>query len=466
MPKLTIHQVWIGDVLPAKEEGYVKRIKEAAEEAGIAYKLWSLKDITDSYSEEEPYFFFKRIFFRHPHPHMMKVAVDYYKWRILADTPEGEHALYLDISTQLKKDKLPEFNLPRKDITIGREPATALSFIHIQLPSAAEVVQKAIEEKINSYFDLSDPEFDYQLLNAYSPVQPDASARIDWEFISEQFTKEGVKVGAAVQKWYTKANENNTSSLFVRHALSVRKSKDDLEKLQKSIIDEYEATHETKRLKLCILMSSAGEYAETSLRTLNGMLKAQQLRQMQRATTFSQEIKSLQVLRYFVIDTQCDECTEDLLYIEDAEGVELKALKMYKAIAWTAKHIEPDYIFLCCDDTFINLPRLEDYCTLHRPGELKVVHSSDKNFDVQIGGGILLPAAAIRKLTVLKDRPNAGESFGAFINRIANELGLKLVSDQRLSYHKANFPTKKNRFITTHGVNPYDLLALYEENFL
>lgn len=466
MTKLTIHQIWIGDVLPEKEAGYVSAIKEAAEASGVSYKLWSLRDISDCYDEEEPYFFFKRIFLRHPHPHLLKVAVDYYKWRILSDTPDGEHALYLDISTQLCKKKLQELKLPEKDITVGAGDTTALSFIHVTSAKAARAAENAIAEKLGMYFDLSDPEFDYQLLNAYSPVGNDLTARIDWEFVREKFESAGIAVGFASSKWHALAENKKGTSLFVRHTLSVSKAEEQLEKLQQAIIREYESTHEVQPMKLCILMSSAGEYSKASARTLTGILTANQLRQMQRVTTFSQELKSLAVRSYFVLDSRSDEHTLDTLYIEDAEGIELKALKMYKAVVWAVKRIEPDYIFLCSDDTFINTLRLEDYCHLHRPGEVKAVHSSDKTFGVQIGGGILLTAAAARKLVVGKLQPEANEPFGAFLSRIAPSLGIKLAADQRLSYYKTNFPTKKNRFITTHGVNPYDLLALYEENFL
>lgn len=458
MTKQHIHQIWIGDELPETEKHLTQALKEQVEGLGIGYTLWTLKEIEEAYGNEEIFFFFKRIFYKHPHPHLLKVAVDYYKWRVLADTPEDTVAYYLDVSSKLQASKFPSISTKYADVGVTANSDNAAQMAYAKGGVGAKIIAKAIEEAINNFFDLSDPEFDWQLLDNYKPYSDNDKLQIHTRAF---FLK---VLGTELATIPVQTYGTQSAATIRRLRLSTQKSPEDLTALHESLVKEYEAKHEPKVPTLCVLMSTAGEYDKSSPRTLNGLLTAEQLRQVQRVTTFSQELHALALRYFFVMDTAPTEGDSDSLFIRDMMGADFKGAKMYKALNWVVQNIEPDYVFLCSDDTFVNLPRLEDYCKRHRPGELVAIVSTDKENTPQIGGGVLLTAAAARKLVSLDKFPQESETFGAFLLRVADG-AYAITPEPRLSYYKTAYPARKNRYITAHGLNPYDLLALYEENF-
>ena len=466
MTNLVVHQIWVGDVLPDVESGRTAALAEAAHASKAEYKFWNLKNIEEKFGNEEIFFFFKRIFYKHPYPHLLKVAVDYYKWRILAETPEGNDALYLDVSVQLRADKIPARRMKGNEVLVG-DGSTGLSFIRVHGGSSAKRIANAIEDVITDHFDLSDPEFDWQLLDNYKPYSDNDQLLIHTaKFVRTVLGDDLSRASTDLYATYT----TNKMATFVRHKLSSQKSEEEMLELHSSIVAEYEKHHEPKLPTLCVLMSSAGEYDQSPIRTLNGILTSEQLRQMQRMTTFSQELHALNLRCYFVMDTALQgSSSSDTLYIRDVIGADLKGEKMFKALQWAVKNIEPDYVFLCSDDTFVHLPRLEDYCKRHRPGELAVIASMDNEGTAQVGGGILLTIAAARKLVTSNMNPGEGVAFGEFVQNVHDAAEgshpYTIVAEPRFSYSKSAYPARKNRYITTHGVNPYDLLALREENF-
>lgn len=459
MTKQHIHQIWLGDALPETEAHLVTALQEKCEALGIGHTLWSLKDIEEMFGDEEIFFFFKRIFYKHPHPHLLKVAVDYYKWRILADTPDDTVAYYLDVSVRLNSSKFPLISTKHADVGVTTHEDNAAQMAYAKGGVGARKIAACIENAISNFFDLNDPEFDWQLLDNYKPYS------------------DNDKLGIHKLSFLLKATDNklapipaqtygtSSAATIRRFRLSTQKSPEQMAELHEKLVKEYEAAHAPKLPTLCVLMSSAGEYDKSSPRTLNGILTADQLRQMQRVTTFSQELHALALRYYFVMDTTPDNCDDNSLFIHDSHGVGFKGLKMYKALYWAVQKIEPDYVFLCSDDTFVHLPRLEDYCKRHRPGEQVAIVSVDKDNVPQIGGGVLLTAAAARKLVASGLTPNEGEAFGEFVQRSGKETVCTITPEPRFSYHKASYPARKNRYITAHGMNPYDLLALFEENF-
>lgn len=461
---MTIHQIWLGDVLPEQEQEYAANIKSAAEKSGISYKLWSLKDIKEKYGKEEPFFFFKHIFFKHPYPHLLKVAVDYYKWRILADTPADDKALYLDASVEVQVDKLREFTLPRRRVTVGMDHGGMFGFIFTEGNTIAAAITKDMELAIQRYFDIYDPEFERQLLETYRPYGPKTGVHMGADWCLRWFETHNVKLGHAAHKWYALAIRPERP-LFIRHTLSVRKSKDQLVALHDEAIKYYESNHTQKQPSLWILMSSAAGYHISSRRTLGGLIETSALRDIQRGIHSAQESGYISDRLFFVVEDEGVEKNDtDCVYIKDAVGAEYKGLKMYKAIEWANEVAEPGFIFVCSDDTFIHLPRLLDYCKHHRPGETKIMASMNEEGIPQVGGGMLLPTAAYRQLVIQGKAPKQNEPLGAFVKRVAADAGIEIQEEGRFSYFKANYPSKKNRFITTHKVNPYDLLYLLEDN--
>lgn len=459
MTKQHIHQIWLGDALPETEMSLVVELRDKCEASDIGYKLWTLKDIEELFGAEEIFFFFKRIFYKHPHPHLLKVAVDYYKWRILTDTPEDTVAYYLDVSVKLNSPEFPHISTENADVGTTSRVHNAAQMAYAKGGAGARKVATYIENAISNFFDLNDPEFDWQLLDNYKPYS------------------DNDKLGIHKHAFLLKALDGNLATIpskiygtsltapIRRCRLSTQKSPEQMAELHEKLVREYEAAHAPKLPTLCVLMSSAGEYDKSSPRTLNGILTADQLRQMQRVTTFSQELHALALRYYFVMDTTPDNSADDTLLMHSSPGVDFKGSKMYKALCWVVQNIEPDYVFLCSDDTFVHLPRLEDYCKRHRPGEQVAVVSIDKENTPQVGGGVLLTAAAARKLVTSGLEPNDGEAFGAFVQRARSEVEYTVTPEPRFSYHKTAYPARKNRYITAHGMNPYDLLALFEENF-
>lgn len=82
---MTVHQIWIGGVLPDAEKAWVATVKAEAEKAGWQHKLWSWPDLQAAYGSEPVAALFRRLMADFPMPTTYTLMADYYRLRVLAD---------------------------------------------------------------------------------------------------------------------------------------------------------------------------------------------------------------------------------------------------------------------------------------------------------------------------------------------------------------------------------------------
>lgn len=87
--KRVVHQIWIGQSVPAAELGWMDGVRRAAESAGWRYRLWGWPELLEAFGAEPVAGVFRRAF--ELPPEVMSPAVvaslacDYYRSRVLAE---------------------------------------------------------------------------------------------------------------------------------------------------------------------------------------------------------------------------------------------------------------------------------------------------------------------------------------------------------------------------------------------
>lgn len=103
---IKVHQIWIGDVMPEREQAWVAEVRRAAQAAGHEHKLWGWEALEAAFGEEPLAAVFRRAFEFLPGSTVYALASDYYRLRVLAHEP----GLYLDTDFELRGDwpEMPE----------------------------------------------------------------------------------------------------------------------------------------------------------------------------------------------------------------------------------------------------------------------------------------------------------------------------------------------------------------------
>ena len=78
---MTVHQIWIGGVLPDAESAWVATVKAEAEKAGWQHKLWSWPDLQAAYGGEPVAALFCRLMADFPMSTTYTLMADYYRLR-------------------------------------------------------------------------------------------------------------------------------------------------------------------------------------------------------------------------------------------------------------------------------------------------------------------------------------------------------------------------------------------------
>ncbi len=89
---MTVHQIWIGEVMPNDECGWVAGVRKHAQEAGWAHKLWTWDELLKTYGSEPLAGVFIKLMADFPMATTYTLMADYYRLRVLADAG----GVYLD----------------------------------------------------------------------------------------------------------------------------------------------------------------------------------------------------------------------------------------------------------------------------------------------------------------------------------------------------------------------------------
>lgn len=90
-----VHQVWIGEGMPADERAWTEAIRRAARRAGWAYTLWGWEALRERFAEHAAMPMLRRLMELAPGPQVYGVLCDYFRFALLAQESEAG-VFYLD----------------------------------------------------------------------------------------------------------------------------------------------------------------------------------------------------------------------------------------------------------------------------------------------------------------------------------------------------------------------------------
>ncbi len=150
----TVHQIWIGSDLPAREKAWVESVRSAASKAGWKHQLWTWTDLLAAYGNEPMAKLFIRLMADFPMPTTYTLMADYYRLRVLAD----KGGVYLD--TDFSASAWPEFPAVA-DVYMLEEffaPGRACNgFFYCRTPQAMRFAASVAEQHILTRLSLNDP---------------------------------------------------------------------------------------------------------------------------------------------------------------------------------------------------------------------------------------------------------------------------------------------------------------------
>lgn len=477
-PKLTVHQVWLGNEMPEETKKLIEKSYKVCLKAGYDYKYWRLPDIIEQFKGDYAYYFWTRLFNLIPFAPIFAAAVDYYKWRILAMTPEDEYAIYMDCDVEMRSKKKKDFVIPLTQALISfgsteQYGSPAVSYIQVHGGEAAGIAAALADKKIEE-FGMDSSHFLEDVIRCFGNGRRNSRLSLGASWIQEDlikaFDEHHTEAEVAPMDVFGYYGQSPDTLLLHRtwHLATEGKATDDeiteyeKDKLQK--VKEIELNFNKTKPRVLVLMSSARTYDENLDRTL-GILTTTDIRTVQRATTFKNLPETADY--YFVVGNAgekeeglLDNSAPDILYVGDPEGKAYEAKRLYTAMRWCVENMIFENLFFCEDDNYVHMERLMRYCNVKAPDDLVCVGAVCKEHPC-VKGGLLITAALARKIALLDpDPPKDGEEFGNWIGHCLEVLGAEFVHEYKLSETKSQFPAPTNARITTHECNPYDLVAL------
>lgn len=475
IPKQTIHQIWLGPELEAEDKKLVEATFKTCGKSGIGYKMWGLQDIISTFPHDEIYQLWERLWASIPLPAIMAASVDYFKWKVLSLTPENEISIYLDVDVEMmrkEKGRKP-YTIPATDsfISFGASMdinVPSVCYLQVYGPKAAQIAVHEADKllggiNIDSSTFLSDFFSDcgnglrngkYSLGSAWVMdkliprlEEAELSADISPVTIFSQYGQAPETLLYHHERNYATGGESSAEGI-------TNKKQENLERVKK-----IEEEREKRKKKVIIMMSSAGSYDDSVERTL-GLIDAKAIRDIQRRTTFGKASEHPDLDYYFVLGLgrqeldRGEELRPEFYTAQIQEGKEREGQRLYESMKWIGMTSGYSFLFFCQDDCYIHIPRLLDYVSRKEAGG-KIGYGRDTHT------GILLPAALVRKLIQAEiDPPKEGEDFGNWLHRAVEVVDGEIKEEDKFSGEKDGYPAPTNGKITTHGVNPFDLVAL------
>ncbi len=479
-PDFIVHQIWLGGELPKNAKKLVEKAYKTCGKSGYEYRIWYLKDILQTFNIDYSYYFWRRLFTQFPIAPVMSAAVDYYKWKILAATPEEQNAIYIDCDVEMMRKPKTDYVIPKTQAHISFGSAEQygtpdVSYIQVHGPKAASVALQQADEKLLQ-FGMDSPHFIENFVKLVANGKKDSRLSLGTDWILKEllpaYEKAEIAAEVAAQDVYCYYGQT-AKQLMINKSLhlSTEGAVDEeaiaayaKEKIQqaKAAEDEFNKT----KKHVVIYMSSAREYDANLDRTL-GLITAADIRNVQRGTTF--EELSPNVDYSFVVggttnDGHVDDGATDIFYASYPEGRDHQAQRFYQALKWSVKADIFENIFFCEDDNYVSVNRLLKYCNAKMPDEMVCI-AANKDGHPDAKGGILITAALARKIVLTDpDEPREGESFGDWIYHCLELVDAKFEPEQKFASNKNQYPSPTNARITTHECNPYDLVALHRLN--
>lgn len=482
-PPITVHQIWLGEEIPLEARTvFTEKLKKACETSGYRYKLWRMKDLLEAFPRDHMSLFWHKVLHNLVYPYFSSFAVDYFKWKVLTLTPETEIGLYLDLDVEVGTNEEGKIDLPYPEAYVtfglgvdGISPSP--SFIHTYGAKAANVVVKEMDGTLRR-LDVDSPHFFTDLFSAIKDRDSGPfSFRETWVreklvslFESQELLSE---IAPADVFSFMGGSENPTFLHHASHFVYGGRKMPGGEKVYLNSLEEkvkeVEKKYEEDMKDVVLLMSTAKEYKESLHRTL-GLITAKNIRDVQRGTSLKEVATNPAFDLFFVLGQGDGELEEeerespDFYYAPVEEGKDNEALRFYHALRWCFDHSRFKFLFICQDDNYIHLSRLLSYVKGKKRNEKKVYGHTDEEGNAT-QAGILIPVCLVREIALANlDSPKLKEDFGAWLKHALEVLGGEFIEDDKFSYTKGNYPAPTNGRITTHEVNPFDLVLLHTSN--
>lgn len=478
--EIIVHQIWLGREMPEEAKKLVEKAYKACGKAKYEHKLWHMDDILAAFPNDYAYYFWKRLFNTIPLAPVMAAAADYYKWKILASTPEDQCAMYIDVDVEMVRKPRAKYALPKatSDIAFGsmEQPGTpGVSCIQVIGPKAASVALNLADARLKS-FGMDSNHFLTDVIKAFGNGKRNSRVSLGAEWLQEEVIPAYVEVGVSAEVfpqdvycYYGQEAKPLMLHKAMHLATEGSATEDQIESYynaQVSNVQTIAEAYNKQKKRVVVLMSSAREY-ENLDRTL-GIISARDIRNVQRGTTF--ENLSDQIDYYFVVggeaatDGYIDDQSPDIYYSGEPEGKEYQAKRFYSAMKWVIQNGAPENIFFCEDDNYIHTGRLLSYCNVKAPDDLVGTGCISTGHPC-VKGGLFVSAALARKIVLEDlDAPKHNEDFGAWLNTCIELVGGQFEHEYKFSDNKGQYPAPTNARITTHECNPYDLVALHRLN--
>lgn len=489
VPPLTVHQIWLGPELPAERKTCIERAFSVCHKVGYTHKFWELSDILKTFPKDKMYYFWSKLWSNIPVAPVMSAAVDFYKWKVLAETPEDERAVYLDVDVLInRKDEETRVTLPMPQsyVSFGIAETTELpsgAYIQVYGSKVAKMALQLAEERLAA-IDIDSPEFFFDFYESCKNGKRDGKYSLGTNWILNTLIPqlEEMELSAEIAPQDTFCQFGQAAETVMLHqqwhlVTGGQQTPEEQAQWERETGHQVQScvqTYEENKRKVIMLMSTAKEYQDLS-RTL-GVISAADIRKIQRRTTFRPLLSdpSLKADYFYVVgksDTPlpAEDAESPEFYFaeapEDKDEHHFLAKRFYDALRWIHDHGVFAFLFFCEDDNYVHLPRLLALCDAKKPGKLEIVGGTDEEGNLDYHGGILMSAALAREIVLLNpDPPKENEDFGKWLLHCLEVVDGKFIPDDKFSPTKVLYPTPTNGRITTHHVNIFDLALLHGIN--
>lgn len=137
----TVHQIWVGEPMPAREAAWVCSIRTAAAASGFSHRLWGMAELLQAYGNEPATRLLHRCMELLPTATVAGLISDYHRLRVLADAG----GLYLDTDFSAPQGVLPA--LPAEGDVWGMPSHTGTTYANgafwVRTPAAARALADA-----------------------------------------------------------------------------------------------------------------------------------------------------------------------------------------------------------------------------------------------------------------------------------------------------------------------------------
>lgn len=220
----------------------------------------------------------------------------------------------------------------------------------------------------------------------------------------------------------------------------------------------------SEKLDFVVLVSTAAQYADDSFRTMGGVVPQEFLRTVQIDACFRKMPPRIGSMYFAGADVKTDD--NRIVQIDAPDKKEALSYRVRKAIEVTVEKTDTPFIFICHDDTFTHLSRLDTFIKELDPDTMIAVGGvSDKWQDcLSTGAGILIPTVLAKEM--LTDTAfGTGSDADEDISRCISRVGGKMFKDStHFKFGKTIIPHQGNALITAHHMNIYDMWEAYARN--